>query len=72
MSPHYTAECVLYLSLALLGAPHGEVVNKTLLAGFVFVLVNLGVSAGVTRGWYARKFGQKSVEGKWAMIPGIY
>ncbi|OJJ04094.1 hypothetical protein ASPVEDRAFT_135697 [Aspergillus versicolor CBS 583.65] len=70
--PHYTAECIIYLSLALLAAPEGETVNKTLLSALVFVAVNLGVSASTTRKWYKEKFGEAAVLGKWNMIPLVY
>lgn len=70
--PHYTAECIIYLSLALLGAPEGETVNKTLLSAVIFVAVNLGVTASTTRKWYKEKFGEAAVQGKWNMIPLIY
>ncbi|KAH8422696.1 putative 3-oxo-5-alpha-steroid 4-dehydrogenase [Aspergillus melleus] len=70
--PHYTAECAIYLSLALLAAPSGEWVNKTLLSALAFVAINLGVTAGTSRKWYAQKFGEESVRGKWNMIPVVY
>ncbi|KAJ5084613.1 hypothetical protein NUU61_009192 [Penicillium alfredii] len=70
--PHYGAECVIYLSLALVAAPPGQIVNKTLLACFVFVAVNLGLTARTTRQWYTEKFGKDAVQGWWLMIPGIY
>ncbi|KAI5293341.1 hypothetical protein KEM52_005630 [Ascosphaera acerosa] len=72
ISPHYTAECIIYLSLAGLAAPQGHLVNKTVLAGAFFVVVNLGVSAGNSKGWYERKFGAESVRARWRMVPGIY
>ncbi|PYH95017.1 3-oxo-5-alpha-steroid 4-dehydrogenase [Aspergillus ellipticus CBS 707.79] len=70
--PHYTAECVIYLSLALLAAPQGEVLNKTLLSALVFVGVNLGVTAANTKQWYMRRFGEESVRERWNMIPWVY
>ncbi|PYH43254.1 putative 3-oxo-5-alpha-steroid 4-dehydrogenase [Aspergillus saccharolyticus JOP 1030-1] len=70
--PHYTAECVVYLALAFLAAPQGELVNKTIVAALVFVALNLGLTAANTRRWYMQKFGQDSMRGKWNMIPGIY
>ncbi|PLB46772.1 protein DFG10 [Aspergillus steynii IBT 23096] len=70
--PHYTAECAIYLSLTLLAAPPGEWVNKTLLSALAFVAINLGVTAGTSRKWYAQKFGEESVRNKWNMIPGVY
>lgn len=72
VSPHYTAECAIYLSLAFLAAPEGELVNKTLLSSFCFVAVNLGVTAGTSRQWYRAKFGDEAVRGKWNMIPWVY
>ncbi|KAF9895394.1 hypothetical protein FE257_000300 [Aspergillus nanangensis] len=70
--PHYTAECVIYLSLALLAAPQGQTINKTLLCAFVFVTINLGVTATTTKKWYMQKFGEESVRDRWNMIPGVY
>ncbi|KAL4985583.1 hypothetical protein BDW68DRAFT_189581 [Aspergillus falconensis] len=72
LCPHYTTECIIYLSLALLAAPKGEIVNKTLLSAVFFVAVNLGVTASTTRQWYRQKFGEAAVQGKWNMIPLIY
>ncbi|KAL2848120.1 hypothetical protein BJY01DRAFT_212309 [Aspergillus pseudoustus] len=70
--PHYTAECMIYLSIALLAAPKGEIVNKTVLSALAFVTVNLGITASTTRQWYRQKFGEEAVRGKWNMIPIIY
>ncbi|KAL4779689.1 hypothetical protein BJX76DRAFT_351605 [Aspergillus varians] len=72
LCPHYTAECMIYLSLALLAAPKDEIVNKTLLSALGFIAVNLGVTASTTRQWYREKFGEGAVQGKWNMIPFIY
>ncbi|KAI6882279.1 hypothetical protein KC360_g2057 [Hortaea werneckii] len=71
--PHYTAECLLYLSLAFLAAPisapqsppgtapkdggTASVLNYTLLSACIFVVVNLGVTAQGTREWYLVRFG---------------
>ncbi|KAL3478731.1 hypothetical protein BJX99DRAFT_98985 [Aspergillus californicus] len=70
--PHYTAECMIYLSIALLAAPKGETVNKTVMSALVFVAVNLGITASSTRQWYRQKFGEDAVRGKWNMIPIIF
>ncbi|KAL1882018.1 hypothetical protein VTK73DRAFT_3000 [Phialemonium thermophilum] len=70
--PHYTAECILYLSLAVCAAPEGRLYNKTLLCALAFVAVNLGVTAGETRRWYVSRFGPESVAGKWNMVPWIF
>ncbi|OGE58488.1 hypothetical protein PENARI_c001G11252 [Penicillium arizonense] len=70
--PHYGAECVIYLSLSLLAAPRGALVNKTMLACMAFVAVNLGLTARNTKAWYAQKFGKDSVKDWWYMIPWLY
>ena len=70
--PHYFCECLVYLSLAIVAASKGELLNKTLLCALSFVMVNLGVTASGTRKWYAEKFGSKAVETKWNMIPFIF
>ncbi|KKZ58469.1 hypothetical protein EMCG_00960 [[Emmonsia] crescens] len=72
VSPHYTAECAIYLSLVFLAAPKGALVNKTILSGLIFVVVNLGISASNTKAWYMRKFGKESVEHRWRMVPYLY
>lgn len=70
--PHYTAECVIYLSLSILATPEGQFVNKTMLCGLFYVVVNLGVTARNSRLWYQTKFGEDSVRGKWTFLPGLY
>lgn len=70
--PHYTCECLIYLSLALVAAPKGQWCNRTLLSVLIFVAVNLGVTAHGTRNWYIEKFGPERVVGKWIMIPLLY
>jgi len=72
VAPHYTAECGLYLALAIFAAPHGAWVNWTLMCALVFVGVNLGVTANGTKAWYESKFGKKAVEGKWRIIPFVF
>jgi 3-oxo-5-alpha-steroid 4-dehydrogenase 3 len=70
--PHYTCECLLYLSMAVATAPRGSWCNRTLLCAVAFVAVNLGVTASGTRKWYAEKFGVGPVAGKWNMIPFLF
>ncbi|KAH0541352.1 hypothetical protein FGG08_004190 [Glutinoglossum americanum] len=70
--PHYTAECLIYLSLAILAAPEGSLVNATIFTALVFTTVNLGVTAELSREWYAMKFGEEKIEGRWRMIPFIH
>ncbi|KAG7451034.1 protein DFG10 [Guyanagaster necrorhizus] len=70
--PHYTAECLIYLSLAGIAAPPGQMFNKTILAALVFVAVNLGATAETTRQWYVEKFGEDKVTALWKMIPFVF
>lgn len=70
--PHYTAEVVIYLALAINAAPKAQWVNGTLGTAAVFVGVNLGVTAYGTREWYVKTFGEASLRGKWRMLPFLY
>ena len=70
--PHYTCECVLYLSLAVGAAPPGKLLNETLTCTLVFVAVNLGATAQGTKSWYSAKFGAEKVANKWRMIPFVF
>lgn len=70
--PHYAAECLIYLSMAITAAPQGSWMNWTLVCAFVFATVNLGVTAEGTRAWYEKRFGAEAVEGKWRMVPGVW
>lgn len=70
--PHYTYECLLYVALAMAAAPPGKTFNKTMLSGLLFIVVNLSITANTTKTWYAGKFGQDKVAGKWRIIPFLY
>ncbi|GAM90090.1 hypothetical protein ANO11243_081300 [Dothideomycetidae sp. 11243] len=70
--PHYFAECLIYLAMAIQAAPSGHLFNGTLLCALVFVAVNLGVTADGTKKWYEDRFGVDSVKRKWKMIPFIF
>jgi len=73
IAPHYTAECLIYLSLTMVAAPQGSAwVNRTLACALVFVVVNLGATADVTREWYRRRFGEAAVKGKWRLVPYVW
>ncbi|RDA90298.1 hypothetical protein CP533_3336 [Ophiocordyceps camponoti-saundersi (nom. inval.)] len=72
ISPHYTCECLVYLALAFVAAPSGSLFNPTLLCALAFVVTNLGVTARGTKRWYAQKFGQEKVVGRWNMIPFVF
>jgi 3-oxo-5-alpha-steroid 4-dehydrogenase 3 len=71
---HYSAECLVYLGLAVVAAPPtgALAVNGTLAAAAAFVAVNLGVTGKGTMAWYREKFGEDAVRGKWIMVPGVY
>ncbi|KAI6379090.1 hypothetical protein MCOR25_002074 [Pyricularia grisea] len=69
---HYTCECLIYFSLAIVAAPEGQLFNKTILAAVVFVAVNLGLTAYGTRKWYETKFGADKIASRWTMIPLVY
>ena len=70
--PHYTAECLIYLSLAFIAAPKDALINRTMFAAFVFASANLTVTAATSKEWYERKFGKDAVAHRWIMVPGVY
>lgn len=70
--PHYFAECLIYLSLAIIGAPKGVALNKTIVYALLFVSTNLAVTASMSKVWYERKFGREVVAGRWKMVPWLY
>lgn len=72
ISPHYTAECLIYLSLAFVAAPKGALINKTIFTAFIFVSTNLTVTASTSKEWYKRKFGKDVVTHRWIIVPGLY
>ncbi|KAI0396924.1 hypothetical protein F5Y17DRAFT_44667 [Xylariaceae sp. FL0594] len=69
--PHYTCECLIYLSMAFVAAPEGELYNRTLACAVLFVVVNLGVTANGTKQWYGEKFGVMA-QRKWKMVPVLF
>lgn len=70
--PHYFAECLIYLSLAIIAAPRGSWLNGTLACALLFVGANLGVTADGTRRWYVERFGRERVVERWRMVPFVY
>ena len=70
--PHYFAECLIYTSMTILGAPKGAWINKTMASALAFVIANLGVTASTSKEWYANKFGKEKVAQRWKMIPFVY
>jgi len=65
LTPHYTAEILIYLAMALL------LRNGTILCALVWVVTNLSVSAGETRVWVNNKF-RGHEWGRWNLIPFMY
>jgi len=75
IAPHYLAECGIYLSLVLLQTPGDQGrSNCSLLCAFVFVIVNLGVTADETKKWMTAKFPErrKEISVRWRMIPLLW
>ncbi|KAJ9668198.1 hypothetical protein H2201_001627 [Coniosporium apollinis] len=72
LCPHYTAECVIYICLSVIAAPVGQLVNRTVFCGLVFVAVNLGVTSVGTWEWYVARFGKERVGGRKCMVPGLF
>ena len=70
--PHYTCECLIYLALAVAGAPPGQIFNRTLLCATLFVAVNLGATAIGTQEWYRQKFGSERLASRHRMIPFLF
>ncbi|KAK8167572.1 3-oxo-5-alpha-steroid 4-dehydrogenase-domain-containing protein [Phyllosticta citribraziliensis] len=70
--PHYSFECVLYFGLAIVAAPEGQWINKTILCALIFVAANLGVTAVGTREWYEAKFGKQAVGKRACMVPFVW
>lgn len=72
LTPHYLAECLIYLALAVAAAPKGTILNWTFVTALVFVMTNLGVTAYGTGQWYEQKFGSDAVKGVTRMIPFVF
>jgi len=70
--PHYTAECVFYLALAIMAAPNGMAFNRTVVAALVFSVINLCITAESTMVWYQQKFGKENVGQRWRMVRWVY
>mmetsp|Transcript_4768 Transcript_4768/g.12015 ORF Transcript_4768/g.12015 Transcript_4768/m.12015 type:complete len:342 (-) Transcript_4768:42-1067(-) len=66
-SPHYLAEILLYVGFITLSTGWGA---DTLLL-MTMVVMNLGLSAGMTHQWYKATF-KTYPKARWAMVPLIY
>ena len=73
VAPHYTADCLIYLCLAIVDAPHG-LINWSVICVLAFTVVNLGVTADGTKKWQLSKFRdqQQSIQQRWRMLPGLW
>ncbi|KAF9569520.1 Steroid 5 alpha-reductase 3 [Mortierella alpina] len=56
VTPHYTAEMVIYLGFYMMASP-ALFVPSTLLVALIWVVVNLGIVARETDQWYRTQFG---------------
>ena len=65
LTPHYTAEILIYLALTL------QLRNWTIFCALIWVVTNLSVSAGETRVWARSKF-REHQWGRWNLIPYLY
>ena len=63
---------MIYLSLAIISAPAGAIINKTMFTAFIFVATNLAMTASMTKEWYERKFGKEAVAKRWKILPSVY
>ncbi|TQV99965.1 hypothetical protein V2A60_005379 [Cordyceps javanica] len=70
--PHYTCECLIYLTIAWVAAPAGRWLSGPVACGLVFVMANLGATAIGTRQWYVQKFGAEAVASRSTMIPFVF
>lgn len=62
----------MYIAIAIGTAPQGRILNKTVLAGLIFVVVNLAATSASSRRWYVEKFGEEKLKGRWRMVPYVY
>ena len=72
ISPHYFAECMIYLSLAIIAAPPGTLVNATISTALIFVGTNLSVTASNSKDWYGQRYGIDAVKDRWIIFPLLY
>lgn len=60
--PHYGFEVNIYLALTILTARDTRILNITMLCATAFVVVNLGVTADLTKKWQLQKFPKQRPE----------
>lgn len=72
LCPHYTSECMIYLALAIVASPRGQLLNTTISTALLFTASNLAITAELTRLWYSEKFGADKIKKRWRMVPFLY
>ena len=60
--PHYGYEVNIYLVLTVLTARDTRILNTTMLCATGFVVVNLGVTADLTKKWQLERFPKQRLE----------
>jgi 3-oxo-5-alpha-steroid 4-dehydrogenase 3 len=63
---------MIYLALAIVAAPRGQLLNTTISAALLFTATNLAITAESTRLWYSEKFGADKIKKRWRMMPFLY
>lgn len=74
IAPHYTAECGIYLGLAMITASDQHIYNPILFSMVLLTTVNLSITAHDTKGWMMAKFrgAEKEIRKKYCMFLGIW
>lgn len=72
--PHYSYEVNIYLAFTIMTAQSTRILNVTMLCATVFVVVNLGVTADLTKRWQMQKFPKQRPEiaGRRRMLGSIW
>ena len=70
--PHYYEECKLYMCLELMATPPRAWVNWTMLCALIFVAVNLGITADVSKTWAVGTFGSERIKNKARIMPDVW
>ncbi|KAH8803262.1 3-oxo-5-alpha-steroid 4-dehydrogenase-like protein [Xylogone sp. PMI_703] len=70
--PHYTMECLIYISIAIISAPPDQYMNHSVLVGLIFVVTNLAITADASLKWSIERFGREKMGRRWRMVPYVY
>ncbi|KAI8996856.1 3-oxo-5-alpha-steroid 4-dehydrogenase-domain-containing protein [Pilobolus umbonatus] len=72
VTPHYLADILIYLSLAILYQFKNSIIN----CGLLWTLINLSITSNETKTWYEEHFKSKYRDafpgGRWRIIPYLY